>query len=90
MLLRESAASVAARILEGSLALHLTENFRHQHGRMPTLAEIRSWERSPPALTNALIEAGLDGVEGQPRARPAAASARRSDRPRSWWAASWP
>lgn len=63
LLLRESAASVAARILEGSLTLHLTENFRHQHGRMPAPAEIRSWERSPPAVTNALIEAGLDDVE---------------------------
>ncbi|MEU9267559.1 DUF2075 domain-containing protein [Streptomyces sp. NPDC048251] len=63
MLFRESAASVAARILEGSLALHLTENFRHQHGRRPGPAEIRSWERSLPALINALIEAGLDDVE---------------------------
>ncbi|MEU6226731.1 DUF2075 domain-containing protein [Streptomyces sp. NPDC047042] len=63
MLFRESAASVAARILEGSLALHLTENFRHQHGRRPAAAEIRSWERSLPALVNALLEAGLDEVE---------------------------
>ncbi|MFD3482105.1 DNA/RNA helicase domain-containing protein [Streptomyces sp. NPDC058665] len=63
LLFRESAASVAARILEGSLALHLTENFRHQHGRRPAGAEIRSWERSLPALVNALIEAGLDEVE---------------------------
>ncbi|WP_370256981.1 DNA/RNA helicase domain-containing protein [Streptomyces sp. V4I8] len=63
MLFRESAASVAARILDGSLALHLTENFRHQHGRRPALAEIRSWERSLPALVNALIEAELDNVE---------------------------
>ncbi|MFI0186126.1 DNA/RNA helicase domain-containing protein [Streptomyces sp. NPDC017086] len=63
MLFRESAASVAARILEGSLALHLTENFRHLHGRTPAQAEIRSWERSLPALVNALLEAGLDEVE---------------------------
>lgn len=63
LLFRESAASVAARILEGSLALHLTENFRHQHGRRPALAEIRSWERSLPALVNALIEAELENVE---------------------------
>jgi hypothetical protein len=63
LLFRESAASVAARILEGSLTLHLTENFRHQHGRSPAQAEIRSWERSLPALVNALIEAGLDDVE---------------------------
>ncbi|MFG2131558.1 DNA/RNA helicase domain-containing protein [Streptomyces sp. NPDC048751] len=63
MLFRESAVSVAARILEGSLALHLTENFRHRHGRRPAAAEIRSWERSLPALVNALMEAGLDDVE---------------------------
>ncbi len=63
LLFRESAASVATRILEGSLALHLTENFRHQHGRRPAPAEIRSWERSLPALVNALIEADLDDVE---------------------------
>ncbi|MEU3217068.1 DUF2075 domain-containing protein [Streptomyces sp. NPDC006971] len=63
LLFRESAASVAARILEGSLALHLTENFAHLHGRRPAQAEIRSWERSLPALVNALIEAGLDEVE---------------------------
>jgi len=63
LLFRESAASVAARLLEGSLALHLTENFRHQHGRMPAQAEIRSWERSLPALVNALMEADLADVE---------------------------
>ncbi|MEU9098022.1 DUF2075 domain-containing protein [Streptomyces sp. NPDC048361] len=63
MLFRESAASVAARILEGSLALHLTENFGHAHGRRPADAEIRSWERSLPALTNALLDAGLGDVE---------------------------
>lgn len=63
LLFRESAASVAARILEGSLALHLTENFRHLHGRNAAHAEIRSWERSLPALVNALMEAGLDDIE---------------------------
>ncbi|MEV6949434.1 hypothetical protein AB0N07_47535 [Streptomyces sp. NPDC051172] len=62
-LFRESAASVAGHLLEGSLALHLTENFRHQHDRSPAQAEIRSLERSLPALDNALIEAGLDDVE---------------------------
>ncbi|MDB1088735.1 DUF2075 domain-containing protein [Streptomyces sp. ACA25] len=63
MLFRESATSVATRILEGSLALHLTENFVHQHGRRPGTSEVRSWERSLPALTNALVEAGLGDVE---------------------------
>ena len=63
MLFRESAASVATRILEGSLALHLTENFRHLHGRSAGQSEIRSWERSLPALVNALMDAGLGDVE---------------------------
>lgn len=63
LLFRESAASVATRILEGSLALHLTENFRHLHGRSAGQSEIRSWERSLPALVNALMEAGLGEVE---------------------------
>lgn len=63
LLFRESAASVATRILEGSLTLHLTENFRHQHGRRAGQSEIRSWERSLPALVNALMEAGLGEVE---------------------------
>ncbi|MCY0957629.1 DUF2075 domain-containing protein [Streptomyces sp. H27-H5] len=63
MLFRESAASVAARTLEGSLALHLTENFTHTHGCRPGPSEVRSWERSIPALTNALLDAGLGQVE---------------------------
>ncbi|MCF6522718.1 DUF2075 domain-containing protein [Streptomyces sp. JJ36] len=63
MLFRESAKFVAARLLEGSLALHLSESFVHQHGRRPGAAEERSWARSLPALVHALIEAGLDDVE---------------------------
>ncbi|MDJ1130794.1 DUF2075 domain-containing protein [Streptomyces iconiensis] len=63
LLLRESVASLAARILEGALSLPLSENFVHQHGRRPAQAEVRSWERSLPALVNALMEAGLGDVE---------------------------
>ncbi|MCX2185186.1 DUF2075 domain-containing protein [Streptomyces sp. SKN60] len=63
MLFRESAASVAARTLEGSLALLLIENFRHKHSHQPGSSEVRSWERSLPALANALVEAGLGEVE---------------------------
>ncbi|MFE5208140.1 DNA/RNA helicase domain-containing protein [Streptomyces sp. NPDC056600] len=63
MLFRESAASVAARIMDGSLPLQLTDNFVHQHNRRPGTSEVRSWERSLPALTNALLEAGLGDVE---------------------------
>ncbi|MGA5554615.1 DNA/RNA helicase domain-containing protein [Streptomyces lavendulocolor] len=63
MLFRESAASVAARTLEGSLALLLIENFRHKHSHQPGSSEVRAWERSLPALANALVEAGLGDVE---------------------------
>ncbi|MFD9053121.1 DNA/RNA helicase domain-containing protein [Streptomyces zaomyceticus] len=63
MLFRESATSVAARTLEGSLALLLIENFRHKHSHQPGSSEVRSWERSLPALTHALVEAGLGDVE---------------------------
>ncbi|MFE0733413.1 DNA/RNA helicase domain-containing protein [Streptomyces sp. NPDC058855] len=63
MLFRESAASVAARTLEGSLALLLIENFRHKHSHQPGASEVRSWKRSLPALANALVEAGLGDVE---------------------------
>ncbi|MFJ8751474.1 DNA/RNA helicase domain-containing protein [Streptomyces sp. NPDC102441] len=63
MLFRESAATVAARNLEGALALHLMENFQHAHGYRPGTSEVRSWERSIPALTGALLDAGLGDVE---------------------------
>ncbi|MFH8980582.1 DNA/RNA helicase domain-containing protein [Streptomyces varsoviensis] len=63
MLIRESATTVAARSLEESLALHLTEQFVHKHGYQPGASEIRSWKRSLPALTAALLDAGLGDVE---------------------------
>ncbi|GFE21563.1 ATP-binding protein [Streptomyces nigrescens] len=64
LLFRESAASLADRThLEGRLAELLTENFLHKHRHRPQPAEVRSWERSIPALTNALVEAGLGEVE---------------------------
>ncbi|MGW7225998.1 DNA/RNA helicase domain-containing protein [Streptomyces cyaneofuscatus] len=64
MLFRESAASLATRTdVEGRLAWLLTENFLHQHRHRPQPAEVRAWERSIPALTNVLVEAGLGEVE---------------------------
>ncbi|MFE3070566.1 DNA/RNA helicase domain-containing protein [Streptomyces sp. NPDC059247] len=63
MLFRESATSVAARTLEGSLAALLAENFRHKHSHQPGASEVRSWKHSLPALTHALVEAGLGDVE---------------------------
>ncbi|MFT9670314.1 DNA/RNA helicase domain-containing protein [Streptomyces rhizosphaericola] len=64
MLFRESAASLATRThVEGRLARLLTENFLHQHRHRPQPAEVQAWERSIPALTNVLVEAGLGEVE---------------------------
>ncbi|MEU2054206.1 DUF5753 domain-containing protein [Streptomyces bungoensis] len=63
MLFRESAKTIAARALDTSLYLHLTEQFVHMHGHRPNAAEARSWERSIPALAAALNDAGLGEVE---------------------------
>ncbi|MGW2730843.1 DNA/RNA helicase domain-containing protein [Streptomyces sp. NPDC001494] len=63
MLFRESAQTIAERALDSSLYLHLTEQFAHMHGYRPNAAEIRSWERSIPALAAVLNDAGLGQVE---------------------------
>ncbi|MFF6977164.1 DNA/RNA helicase domain-containing protein [Streptomyces sp. NPDC008343] len=63
MLFRDSATAVAARRLEGSLGLYLTEQFTRAHGYRPSMAEARSWDRSIPALIDALLDAGLGQVE---------------------------
>lgn len=48
---------------DGSLFLHLTEQFVHMHGYRPGASEVHSWERSIPALASALNDAGLGDVE---------------------------
>ncbi|MFJ3668198.1 DNA/RNA helicase domain-containing protein [Streptomyces sp. NPDC090106] len=63
MLFRASAKTVAVMALDGSLFLHLTEQFVHMHGYRPGAPEARSWERSIPLLTAALNDAGLGDVE---------------------------
>ncbi|MEU1541829.1 DUF2075 domain-containing protein [Actinacidiphila glaucinigra] len=63
MLLRESARTVAVMAHDGSLYHRLTEQFVHMHGYRPGPSEARSWERSIPALVEALNDAGLGGVE---------------------------
>lgn len=63
MLVRGSAANIGVRTLDGSLAFDLVEQFTRTHGYRPGAAEVRSWERSVPALTSALLDAGLDEVE---------------------------
>ena len=63
MLFRDSAVSVAAENLAGSLSLRLVEQFVHVHGYNPGPSEIRSWERSIPVLASALVDSGLGLVE---------------------------
>ncbi|MFD5661577.1 DUF2075 domain-containing protein [Streptomyces hirsutus] len=63
MLFRASAKTVAVMALDGSLFLHLTDQFAHMHGYRPGTSEIRSWERSLPVLAAALNDAGLGDVE---------------------------
>ncbi|MFF4884729.1 DNA/RNA helicase domain-containing protein [Streptomyces nigra] len=63
MLFRASAKTVAVMALDGSLFLHLIDQFVHMHGYRPGTSEVRSWERSLPVLTAALNDAGLGGVE---------------------------
>ncbi|MGW4350334.1 DNA/RNA helicase domain-containing protein [Streptomyces sp. NPDC004690] len=63
MLFRDSAHTIAARALDSSLYLHLTEQFVHMHGYRPGASEVRSWERSIPALAGVLNDAGLGEVE---------------------------
>ena len=58
MLFRASAGTVAVMALDGSLFLHLTEQFVHMHGYRPRTSEIRSCERSIPVLAAALNDAG--------------------------------
>ncbi|AWE53318.1 DUF2075 domain-containing protein [Streptomyces nigra] len=63
MLFRASAKTVAVMALDGSLFLHLIDQFVHMHGYRPGTSEVRSWERSLPVLTAALNDAGLGDVE---------------------------
>ncbi|GAA2746297.1 hypothetical protein GCM10010440_37560 [Kitasatospora cinereorecta] len=63
MLFRDSASAVAAERLAGSLFVRLIDQFVHKHGHKPSPSEVRSWELSFPALTNALLDAGLGMVE---------------------------
>ncbi|MFZ4182360.1 DNA/RNA helicase domain-containing protein [Streptomyces pseudogriseolus] len=63
MLFRASAKTVAVMALDGSLFLHLTDQFVHMHGYRPGTSEVRSWERSIPVLAAALNDAGLGDVE---------------------------
>ncbi|MFE4971834.1 DNA/RNA helicase domain-containing protein [Kitasatospora sp. NPDC056651] len=63
MLFRDSATAVAAECHSGALFFRLTEQFGRAHGHKPSASEVRSWERSIPALASALNDAGLGQVE---------------------------
>ncbi|WP_435600908.1 DNA/RNA helicase domain-containing protein [Streptomyces sp. C10-9-1] len=63
MLFRASATTVAVMALDGSLFLHLTDQFVRRHGYRPTDSEARSWRHSIRALADALNDAGLGDVE---------------------------
>ena len=62
-LLRHSVAGFAALAKDGTLAVRIAEQMRHETARRPSPAEITSWERSLPVLAQDLIHAGLDQVE---------------------------
>ncbi|MFJ9557813.1 DNA/RNA helicase domain-containing protein [Nocardiopsis sp. NPDC101807] len=61
---RRSAASLSRfSPLEEELGQLLAEHLRYATGRSPSPAEIRSWNRSLPALATDLVDAGLGDVE---------------------------
>ena len=62
-LYRASAAQFRLQLLDSSLVPALIEQYRFSLRRSPARGEITSWERSLPALSAALNEAGLDDVE---------------------------
>ncbi|CAL9580107.1 hypothetical protein SUDANB38_05046 [Streptomyces sp. enrichment culture] len=61
-MIRDSVSMAAAQGLSGMLSLRLTEQFIHDHGHKPGSSEVRSWNRSLPALMSVLMEAGLGDV----------------------------
>ncbi len=62
-LVRYSASTCASLSTNGSLAEMLLEQMLHRTGHRPAPAEVRSWQRSLPSLTDVLLEAGLGNVE---------------------------
>jgi uncharacterized protein len=62
-LVRGSVAALAAQVAGNRLVPRLTEQFRFRFGYNPSQSEVRSWDRSIPALLDQLAEAGLGEVE---------------------------
>ncbi|GAA0977732.1 DUF2075 domain-containing protein [Acrocarpospora macrocephala] len=61
--LRLSVENLLASPNEAALAAAIAEHLRMTTGRGPSPAEVRSWQRSLPALARDLADAGLDKVE---------------------------
>lgn len=62
-LIRRSAASLVALANSGSVAEVMFERMLFESLGRPAPSEVRSWDRSIPAVANDLVEAGLDKVE---------------------------
>jgi uncharacterized protein len=62
-LLRGSVAALTRQAAAGGLVPHLADQFWYLFGARPSRSEVRSWERSIPALLGQLTDAGLDEVE---------------------------
>ena len=62
-LLRGSVAALMRQVTAGGLVPHLADQFWFVFGARPSRSEVRSWERSIPALLNQLTDAGLHEVE---------------------------
>ena len=62
-LLRGSVSALMSQVAARDLVPHLREQFWHVFGEYPSAAEVRSWERSIPALLRQLADAGLHDVE---------------------------
>jgi hypothetical protein len=62
-LLRGSVGALTRQAAAGGLVPHLADQFWFVFGARPSRSEVRSWERSIPALLNQLTDAGLHEVE---------------------------
>ncbi|MEV0642017.1 DUF2075 domain-containing protein [Streptomyces sp. NPDC050619] len=63
MLFHAPAHEVAARAREGSLPFRLRKRFVQMYGYEPSASETHFWERSFPALSSVLVDAGLEQVD---------------------------
>lgn len=60
---RGSVRSIKDDSDNGRLVSSLIEQFNYRFGYRPSLAEVRSWEKSLPVLLADLVDAGLEDVE---------------------------